>query len=87
MLGKDFVYEKGRYLLLNWFINHIQNGAYNSNNMVGEDTFDEEKIVLIDPQEGNKTHAFLQLNSVVDLENSKLTVSLKLRYVFKLICF
>lgn len=42
--------------------------------MVGEDTFDEEKIVLIDPQEGNKTHAFLQLNSVVNLENSKLTI-------------
>lgn len=74
VLGKDFVYEKGRYLLLNWFINHIQNSAYNLNNITGEDTFDDEKIVLIDPQEGNKTHAFLQLESVINLEKSKLTV-------------
>lgn len=59
-------------MLLNWFINHIQHNAYSSSNMLDE--LDHEKVILIDPQEGNKTHAFLQLESLIHLENSKLTV-------------
>ncbi|RCH84523.1 MutS protein msh5, partial [Rhizopus stolonifer] len=59
ILAKDMAFEKGRYMLLNWFIHHIQ----------------QDNIYLRDPEEGNKTHAYLQLEGLVQLDDSLLSVA------------
>jgi DNA mismatch repair protein MSH5 len=83
VLAKDFSFEKGRYMLLNWYINHIQqvqqphsySNIYDEyDNMNEEDSTANENVFLVDPEEGNKTHAYLQLEGLISLDNSSLTV-------------
>jgi DNA mismatch repair protein MSH5 len=90
VFGKDFSFEKGRYMLLNWYINQIQqlqlqqwpsynpSDLYNMNeeSAAADDTLANQNIFLMDPEEGNKTHAYLQLEGLIHLDHSHLTVSL-----------
>lgn len=80
VMKKDFSFEKGRYALLNWYINHIQ---LQQGKHLQENDFDEEDLnslanqhmYLRDPDEGNRTHAYLQLEGLIHLDQSQLTVS------------
>ncbi|KAI7898974.1 muts domain V-domain-containing protein [Cokeromyces recurvatus] len=60
--AKDFMYEKGHSILLNWYIQHMNKGD------------DEEHIYLRDPDEGNKTHAYLHLEGILYLDESRISV-------------
>ncbi|KAI9364612.1 muts domain V-domain-containing protein [Pilaira anomala] len=72
MHGKDFSFEKGRYLLLNWYIHHIQQqqSTYHDDDA----SISSQHMFLMDPEEGNKTHAYLQLEGLIHLDSSHLTV-------------
>lgn len=83
MHGKDFSFEKGRYLLLNWYIHHIQQqqSTYHDDDA----SISSQHMFLMDPEEGNKTHAYLQLEGLIHLDSSHLTVGSikkKLMYFF-----
>jgi hypothetical protein len=95
VFGKDFSFEKGRYMLLNWYINYIQqlqqqwsvlsnDIIYNDNE---EDVISNQNIFLMDPEEGNKTHAYLQLEGLIHLDDSHLTVSSLLIIDFVYFCY
>ncbi|RCH78004.1 hypothetical protein CU098_001596, partial [Rhizopus stolonifer] len=43
MPPKDFNFERGQYNLLNWYTDYVQ-------------TNDTSHMILVDPEEGNKTH-------------------------------
>ncbi|KAG2200478.1 hypothetical protein INT47_011458 [Mucor saturninus] len=77
VLQKDFSFEKGRYMLLNWYIKHFQT-LHEQNSFTLQDAAEEslsnQNIFLIDPEEGNKTQAYLQLEGLIHLDNSYLTV-------------
>lgn len=94
MFGKDFSFEKGRYMLLNWYINQLQQlqqpqhrqwptassdiRTMTEGEVVTADddiTMADRNIFLMDPEEGNKTHAYLQLEGLIHLEHSQLTAS------------
>lgn len=80
VLQKDFSFEKGRYMLLNWYISHFQNlqsqNLFTSRDAI-EETLSNQNIFFMDPEEGNKTHAYLQLEGLIHLDDSYLTVCFK----------
>lgn len=87
VLQKDFLFEKGRYMLLNWYINHFQNiqGQYPSTSQeVTEDTLSNQNVLFMDPEEGNKTQAYLQLEGLIHLDDSYLTVCINTGSFFSL---
>ncbi|CAO3702359.1 unnamed protein product [Rhizopus stolonifer] len=61
MPPKDFNFEKGQYSLLNWYTDYVQ-------------TNDTSHMILVDPEEGNKTHVYLRLEGLINLNASQLTV-------------
>lgn len=62
MPPKDFNFERGQYNLLNWYTDYVQ-------------TNDTSHMILVDPEEGNKTHVYLRLEGLINLSASHLTAS------------
>lgn len=84
MSSKEFLFDKGRITLLNWYINHInqeqqQQQQPSANTATHTDTEDtgiaNQHIYFRDHEEGIKTHAYLQMEGLIELDESKLTVS------------
>lgn len=77
--NKEFLFDKGRITLLNWYINHInrqQEQQGSQENTVEDDGIVNHKIYFRDHEEGIKTHAYLQMEGLIGLNESQLTVSL-----------
>lgn len=77
--NKEFLFDKGRIRLLNWYINYInlQKERHNFQESVLEDNeIANYKIHFRDHEEGIKTHAYLQMEGLIELDQSQLTVSL-----------
>ncbi|KAI8373882.1 muts domain V-domain-containing protein [Blakeslea trispora] len=70
--NKDLTFEKGRMMLLNWFIRHIQ--LDKSDNNSDQVSLVHHNVYLRDPEEGSKTHAYLQLEGLIQLENSHFSI-------------
>lgn len=82
MSSKEFGFGKGRIALLNWYISRIrqqqqQQQPANIATQTGtEDTgMANHHIYFRDYQEGIKTHACLQMEGLIELDGSQLTVS------------
>jgi len=80
--NKEFLFDKGRITLLNWYISHInqqQEQQPSANTAIYTDTEDtgieNHHIYFRDHEEGIKTHAYLQMEGLIELEESQLTVS------------
>ncbi|KAG2235169.1 hypothetical protein INT48_003513 [Thamnidium elegans] len=71
--SKDFSFEKGRYMLLNWFIHklQLQQTMYEPNDT--EESLANQNMFMVDPEEGSRTHAYLQLEGLIHLDTSQLT--------------
>ncbi|KAG1052921.1 hypothetical protein G6F43_004968 [Rhizopus delemar] len=85
--SKEFTFEKGRYMLLNWYMDHI-NLQNESTSVAGTDIVNSN-MILMDPEEGNKTQAYLKLEGLINLNESQLTkkigcVGVLLKFVRKL---
>ncbi|KAL0142774.1 DNA mismatch repair protein MutS [Mucor lusitanicus] len=83
MSSKEFLFDKGRITLLNWYINHInqeqqQQQQPSANTATHTDTEDtgiaNQHIYFRDHEEGIKTHAYLQMEGLIELDESKLTI-------------
>jgi DNA mismatch repair protein MSH5 len=84
---KEFSFEKGRYMLLNWYILYIQEQQHR-NYTSSEFSMPNYNIYFRDPEEGNKTHAYLQLEGLVQLDKSQHSVNLYIytHVIIYLIC-
>ncbi|KAG0866578.1 hypothetical protein G6F16_009379 [Rhizopus arrhizus] len=85
--SKEFTFEKGRYMLLNWYMDHV-NLQNESTSVAGTDIVNSN-MILVDPEEGNKTQAYLKLEGLINLNESQLTkkigcVGVLLKFVRKL---
>ncbi|CAO3701803.1 unnamed protein product [Rhizopus microsporus] len=69
---KEFAFDKGRYTVLNWYIDHIHLLQDNVST-VGTDVINYN-MILVDPEQGNKTHSYLQLEGLINLNESQLTI-------------
>ncbi|ORE09067.1 hypothetical protein BCV72DRAFT_333979 [Rhizopus microsporus var. microsporus] len=69
---KEFAFDKGRYTVLNWYIDYVhpQQGSVST---VGTSVIDYN-MMLADPEQGNKTHSYLQLEGLINLNESQLTI-------------
>ncbi|KAK4514100.1 RNA pol II transcription cofactor [Mucor velutinosus] len=79
--NKEFLFDKGRITLLNWYISHInqqQEQQPSANTAIYTDTEDtgieNHHIYFRDHEEGIKTHAYLQMEGLIELEESQLTI-------------
>ncbi|KAG2193007.1 hypothetical protein INT46_009809 [Mucor plumbeus] len=75
--NKEFLFDKGRIRLLNWYINYInlQKERHNFQESVLEDNeIANYKIHFRDHEEGIKTHAYLQMEGLIELDQSQLTI-------------
>lgn len=70
-------------MLLNWYINHFQTmqDKYPIHTSEAEDILPNQNIFLMDPEEGNKTQAYLQLEGLIHLDDSYLTVCITLEFI------
>lgn len=76
MIQKDFSFVKGRYILLNWYIDHMQAQEKQSEGDSEDmDALVNHHVYLRDPDEECKTHAYLQLEGLIHLDESELTVN------------
>lgn len=78
--SKEFTFEKGRYMLLNWYMDHV-NLQNESTSVAGTDIVNSN-MILVDPEEGNKTQAYLKLEGLINLNESQLTVKKKIERIF-----
>ncbi|KAL9558567.1 hypothetical protein PS6_001209 [Mucor atramentarius] len=83
MASKEFLFDKGRIALLNWHINHInqqqdQPPQPSDNIATHTDTTKTDianhHIFFRDHEEGIKTHAYLQMEGLIELDESQLTI-------------
>ncbi|GAN10577.1 DNA mismatch repair protein msh5 [Mucor ambiguus] len=81
MSSKEFLFDKGRITLLNWYINHInpqQKQQPSANTATQTDAEDMgvagHHIYFRDHEEGIKTHAYLQMEGLIELDKSQLTI-------------
>lgn len=85
---KEFAFDKGRYTVLNWYIDYVHSQQDNVST-VGADVINYN-MILVDPEQGNKTHSYLQLEGLINLNESQLTVKktikkIPTRRVYKII--
>lgn len=85
---KEFAFDKGRYTVLNWYIDYVHSQQDNVST-VGTDVINYN-MILVDPEQGNKTHSYLQLEGLINLNESQLTVKktikkIPTRRVYKII--
>lgn len=59
-------------MLLNWYMDHV-NLQNESTSVAGTDIVNSN-MILVDPEEGNKTQAYLKLEGLINLNESQLTV-------------
>lgn len=59
-------------MLLNWYMDHV-NLRNESTSVAGTDIVNSN-MILVDPEEGNKTQAYLKLEGLINLNESQLTV-------------
>ncbi|GAA5812728.1 hypothetical protein MFLAVUS_006186 [Mucor flavus] len=71
--AKDFSFEKGRYMLLNWFIHKLQLQQTMYKLEDNEKNPANQNLFMVDPEEGSRTHAYLQLEGLIHLDTSHLT--------------
>ncbi|KAI9470796.1 MAG: muts domain V-domain-containing protein [Benjaminiella poitrasii] len=64
VISKDFTFDKGRYQLLNWYLQL-------------EQVEDGECVYMRDPEEGNKTQAYLRLEGIIHMDESQLSASIE----------
>lgn len=76
---KEFAFDKGRYTVLNWYIDHIHLLQDNVST-VGTDVINYN-MILVDPEQGNKTHSYLQLEGLINLNESQLTVKKRIKKI------
>ncbi|RCH88492.1 MutS protein msh5 [Rhizopus azygosporus] len=69
---KEFAFDKGRYTVLNWYIDYVHSQQDNVST-VGTDVINYN-MILVDPEQGNKTHSYLQLEGLINLNESQLTI-------------
>lgn len=64
-------------MLLNWFIKYIQEqqGSSTLSQRATEFSMANCNLYFRDPEEGSKTHAYLQLEGLVQLEKSQQSVN------------
>ena len=82
MSNNEFLFDKGRISLLNWYINHInqqqqqqQPSANTTTTHTDTEDIAHQHIYFRDHEEGVKTHAYLQMEGLIALDESRLTVS------------
>lgn len=73
---KDFSFEKGRCRLLNWYIQNIQDQQRSYEKQSDDTSIANYNIYFRDPEEGNKTHAYLQLEGLIQLDKSQQSVNI-----------
>ncbi|KAI9255012.1 muts domain V-domain-containing protein [Helicostylum pulchrum] len=74
MRAKDFSFDKGRYMLLNWFIHklQLQQTMYEMND--DNQNLANRNMFMVDPEEGSRTHAYLQLEGLIHIDTSHLSI-------------
>jgi DNA mismatch repair protein MSH5 len=79
IVQKEFAFEKGRYTLMNWYMHYLQlwqeHEPKEDDGSEDIDSLANHHIYLRDPDEGNKTLAYLHLDGLIHLNESELTVS------------
>ncbi|CEP08657.1 hypothetical protein [Parasitella parasitica] len=74
--SRDFLFDKGRIALLNWYIDHVSQPQESTTVDIDEenDEIANQHIYFRDQDEGIKTHAYLQMDGLIELDQSRLTV-------------
>lgn len=72
-------------MLLNWFIHKLQLQQTMYELEDNEQNSANQNMFMVDPEEGSRTHAYLQLEGLIHLDTSHLTVSDVISFFFPLL--
>lgn len=67
-------------MLLNWYVQHIQENYGTSEHSAADFSMANCNLYFRDPEEGNKTHAYLQLEGLIQLDKSQQSVNYTYRH-------
>ncbi|KAI8636815.1 DNA mismatch repair protein MutS [Parasitella parasitica] len=74
----DFLFDKGRITLLNWYIDRVNQqqdiATFNDEDGDEDDQRANQHIYFRDQEEGIKTHAYLQMEGLIELGQCQLTL-------------